>query len=121
MLRVPFESRWIFQNNIIKIPFPPEAAAVESKLRSLGMNKQVDDFVLTINRAAEEAAKQAAPIFVDAVKGMTITDGLNILNGADTAATGVFETENQFHITGKIYSVVHSAVQKVDVTKYRVR
>ncbi|MFN8143160.1 MAG: DUF4197 domain-containing protein [Bacteroidia bacterium] len=107
-----------FKNNIIKIPFPPEAAAVESKLRSLGMNKQVDDFVLTINRAAEEAAKQAAPIFVDAVKGMTITDGLNILNGADTAATGFLRQRTNSQLQAKFTPVVHSAVQKVDVTKY---
>ena len=70
-----------FKNPLIKIPFPPEALEMEKKLRSLGMNKEVNDFVMTINRAAEEAAKEAAPIFVDAVKTMTITDGMNILKG----------------------------------------
>src|SRR3954468_17506701 len=77
-----------FGNAMIKIPFPPEAAAMEQKLRALGMSKQVDDFVLTLNRAAEEAAKKAAPVFLNAITSMTIADGFNILHGADTAATG---------------------------------
>ncbi|MBK9026194.1 MAG: DUF4197 domain-containing protein [Saprospiraceae bacterium] len=99
-------------------PFPPEAAAMESKLRSLGMNKQVDDFILTVNRAAEEAAKQSAPIFIDAVKGMTITDGINILRGADTAATGFLRQKTSAQLQSRFTPVVHSATQKVDVTRY---
>ena len=74
-------------NPIIKIPFPPEAEQMEKTLRKMGMNKQVDDFVVSMNRAAEEAAKQPAPIFLNAVKNMTITDGLSILRGSDSAAT----------------------------------
>ena len=107
-----------FKHPVIKIPFPPEAAAVESKLRSLGMNKQVDEFILTVNRAAEEAAKQAAPVFFNAVKGMTITDGLNILRGADTAATGYLRQKTSSQLEASFRPVVHSAVQKVDVTRY---
>src|SRR5688500_5628378 len=64
-----------YKNSAILTPFPPEAKVVEEKVRALGMGKQVDDFVMTLNRAAEEAAKEAAPIFVDAVKQMTIQDG----------------------------------------------
>jgi hypothetical protein len=107
-----------FRNPIIKIPFPPQAQQMESSLRSIGMNKQVDDFILTINRAAEEAAKQAAPIFVDAVKKMTITDGLQILKGNDSAATSYLRktTSSQLHDSFK--PVIKSATQKVDVTKY---
>lgn len=107
-----------FRHPIIKIPFPPEAAAMESKLRSLGMNKQVDDFIVTMNRAAEEAAKQASPVFVNAVTGMTITDGLGILRGADTAATGYLRQKTSSQLSEKFKPVIHSAVQKVDVTKY---
>ena len=107
-----------FKHPVIRIPFPPEAAAMESKLRSLGMNKQVDDFILTVNRAAEEAAKQSAPIFIDAVKGMTITDGINILRGADTAATGFLRQKTSAQLQSRFTPVVHSATQKVDVTRY---
>lgn len=107
-----------FKNPMIKIPFPPEAASMESKLRSLGMNKQVDDFILTINRSAEEAAKQAAPIFMDAVKGMTISDGLSILNGNDSAATHFLRDKTTVALHDKFKPIIKAAIQKVDVTRY---
>jgi hypothetical protein len=107
-----------YKNPVIKIPFPPETKNMESKLRSLGMSKQVDDFVLTINRAAEEAAKQAAPIFVDAVKSMTITDGMNILKGKDTAATSYLRQKTSISLHDKFKPVIRSATQKVKVTEY---
>lgn len=106
------------KNAAIKIPFPPSAKQMENKLRSLGMNKQVNDFILTINRAAEEAAKEAAPIFIDAVKTMTITDGINILRGKDTAATGYLRQKTSSPLHDKFKPVIVSATKKVDVTKY---
>src|ERR1700761_7234882 len=63
-----------FGNAAVKILFPPEAQKVESTLRKLGQNKLCDDIILSLNRAAEEAAKQAAPIFLDAIKQMTVQD-----------------------------------------------
>ena len=107
-----------FRHPLIKIPFPPQAEKMEKKLRSLGMDKQVDEFVMTMNRAAEEAAKQAAPIFVDAVKSMTITDGINILKGKDTAATNYLRQKTSLSLHDKFKPVILSATQKVDVTKY---
>lgn len=107
-----------FKNSIIKIPFPPEAKKVETQLRSLGMNKAVDDFVLTMNRAAEEAAKEAAPIFLDAVKSMTITDGMNILKGNDSAATHYLREKTSVSLHAKFKPIIKSATQKVNVTKY---
>lgn len=107
-----------FKNPKIKIPFPPSAAKMEKQLRSIGMSKQVDQFILTMNRAAEDAAKQAAPIFVDAVKGMTITDGMNILRGADTAATGYLRQRTSTTLHSKFKPVIRTATQKVEVTKY---
>lgn len=107
-----------FKNTLIKIPFPAEAKKMETQLRSLGMNKQVDDFILTMNRAAEEAAKQAAPIFVDAVKQMTITDGVNILKGSDSAATHYLRDKTTTPLHDKFKPVIKTAIQKVDVTKY---
>ncbi len=107
-----------FKNTLIKIPFPQEAKKVENKLRSLGMNKAVDDFILTMNRAAEEAAKEAAPIFVDAVKTMTITDGVNILKGNDSAATHYLREKTSNSLHAKFKPIIKSATQKVNVTKY---
>ena len=107
-----------FKHPVIKIPFPPQAEKMEKELRSLGMDKQVNEFVMTMNRAAEEAAKQAAPIFVDAVKGMTITDGMNILKGKDTAATSYLRQKTSFSLHDKFKPVILTATQKVEVTKY---
>ena len=107
-----------FKNSEIKIPFPPEAVKMEQKLRSIGMNKQVDDFVMSLNRAAEEAAKEAAPIFVTAVKNMTITDGMKILKGEDDAATTYLKTNTSGQLYDKFKPVVQKAIQKVKVTQY---
>jgi hypothetical protein len=75
------------KNPLVKIPFPEDAQRVATKLREMGMGKKVDEFELTLNRAAEEAAKEAAPIFVNAITSMTITDAKNILTGNNDAAT----------------------------------
>jgi hypothetical protein len=107
-----------FGNSLIKIPFPPEARSMETKLRSLGMNKQVDDFILTVNRAAEEAAKEAAPVFLDAITGMTVTDGFNILRGADTAATGYLRQKTSVTLHVRFKPIIRRAVDKVSVTRY---
>jgi hypothetical protein len=107
-----------FKNPAIKIPFPPEAKNIESKVRALGMNKQVDEFVMTINRAAEEAAKEAAPIFLNAITSMTITDGVGILKGNDSAATAYLKRTTSSQLHDKFKPVIKSATQKVDVTKY---
>lgn len=107
-----------FKNPKIFIPFPPEAKQVEAKLRQLGFGNKVDQFNLTLNRAAEEAAKKAAPIFVDAVKGMTITDGLSILKGGDNAATNYLKTNTNTALTTAFTPVVKAALDKTLATKY---
>ena len=107
-----------YKNPAIFIPFPEEAKVVEDKVRALGMGKQVDDFVRTLNRAAEEAAKEAAPIFVDAVKQMTIQDGWGILRGDNRAATTYLENKTTEPLYGKFKPIVKKAIQKVGVTKY---
>lgn len=107
-----------YKNPAIFIPFPPEAKAVEEKVRSLGMDRQVDDFVKTLNRAAEEAAKEAAPIFLDAVKQMTIQDGWSILRGDDRAATAYLQNKTATPLYDKFKPVVTRAIEKVQVTKY---
>ncbi|MGZ4118321.1 MAG: DUF4197 domain-containing protein, partial [Bacteroidia bacterium] len=76
-----------YKNPALFIPFPPEAQKVKDWAVKFGMKEQVDKFEMTLNRAAEEAAKDAASVFIDAVKGMSIGDGFAILKGADNAAT----------------------------------
>src|SRR5687768_15564644 len=67
-----------YKNAEIKIPFPPEAKRVEEKLRQMGLGSKVDDFIVALNRGAEDAAKEAKPIFVSAIKQMTIQDAWGI-------------------------------------------
>lgn len=76
-----------FKNAEIKIPFPPEVKKVEDKLRQVGLGSEVDKFVLSLNRGAEDAAKEAKPIFIAAIKQMTIQDAWGILKGEPDAAT----------------------------------
>lgn len=76
-----------FKNSLVKIPFPSEAQIVKDKLVKLGFTKEVDEFELTLNRAAESASKDAANIFGNAITSMTITDAKNILQGNDSSAT----------------------------------
>lgn len=79
-------------NSRIRIPFPEDAAIIETTLRNAGFNFIVDELITKLNRAAEDAADKATPIFVDAITNMTITDGLEILQGNDDAATRYLET-----------------------------
>lgn len=107
-----------YKNPLIKIPFPKEAQQMESTLKSMGMSKQVDQFVVTLNRAAEDAAKKAAPIFVNAITKMTITDGMNILKGKDDAATQFLKSTTSAKLKSEFMPVVKASISKVQVTKY---
>lgn len=83
-----------FNKNLsIRIPFPPEVGKVATTLREYGYGSKVDEFELTLNRAAEQAAKDAAPIFVNAISQITITDAKNILQGPDNAATTFLQSK----------------------------
>jgi len=106
------------KNNLIKIPFPKEAKVVETKARQIGMGSQVDRFVTTMNRAAEEASKEATPVFVNAIKTMTITDGISILRGGDNAATTYLKGRTTAELTNKFSPIVKKAINKVELTKY---
>lgn len=107
-----------YKNPKLFIPFPPEARDVKEKMDALGMKPQTDKFVMTLNRAAEEAAKNAAPIFVDAVKGMSISDGFSILKGGDNAATQFLKNKTTSELKQKFTPVVKAALAKVEITKY---
>lgn len=105
-------------NSRIRIPFPEEAVKVKNTLNDLGMQSQIKKFEETINRAAEEAAKEAAPIFVEAIKGMSIGDGFKILKGTDNAATKYLQDKTSAQLKEKFKPVVKNAISKVEVTKY---
>jgi len=107
-----------YKNPKLYIPFPSEAKKMEQMLRSFGQEKLVNDFLLSLNRAAEDAAKEAAPIFVNAVKGMSIADGLNILNGKDDAATQYLKQNTQALLVEKFKPIVENSLHKVSATKY---
>ena len=107
-----------FKDAAVKVLLPEEARQVEQKLRSLGMGKLVDDAILSINRAAEDASKSAAPIFVSAVKQMTVQDGLTILRGADTAATGYLRKSTSPELISAFRPVIESSLEKTGATKY---
>lgn len=107
-----------FKNAALKILMPPEAKKVEETLRGIGMGKQVDQAILAMNRAAEDATKSAAPIFVNAVKSMTIDDAMGILKGGDNAATNYLKGKTTAQLTEAFRPVIDKSLQKVDATKY---
>lgn len=107
-----------FKDAAIKILMPEEAVKVEKKLRSLGMGKQVDNAILSMNRAAEDAAKSAAPIFVSAIKDMSFADALSILRGNDVAATSYLNTKTAAALRAAFAPVIENSLQKVNATQY---
>lgn len=107
-----------FKNPQIKIPFPPDVKKVEDKLRQIGLGNEVDKFILTLNRGAEEAAKEAKPIFVTAIRSMTIQDAWGILRGQDDAATQYLKRTTSPQLKDKFKPVIQQALAKVNATKY---
>ncbi len=107
-----------FGDAAIKIPFPEEAKQIEEKLRAIGMGNKVDEVVLSINRAAEDAANKATDIFVAAIKEMTVTDAINIVKGEDDAATSYLQNHTTAELTKQFSPVIDESLEKVDATKY---
>lgn len=107
-----------FADAAIKILMPPEAKNVEKTLRQFGLGSLVDKTILSLNRAAEDAAKSATPIFTDAIKQMTISDALGILQGGDFAATNYFKQKTTASLTAAFSPVIAKSLNKVDATKY---
>ena len=107
-----------FKNPAIKIPFPPDVKKVEDRLRQIGFGNEVDKFVMTLNRGAEDAAKEAKPIFVTAIKSMTIQDAWGILRGNDNAATEYLKRTTSPQLKEKFKPVIQNSLSKVNATKY---
>ena len=112
------KSDGFFKNAALKILMPPEAQKIESTIRGLGMNQLADDFILSMNRAAEDACNTAAPIFVKAIKEMSITDGINILKGNETAATTYLKSKTEMDLKASFSPIIKTSLDKVDATKY---
>lgn len=106
-----------FRNEAVKIVLPEELQKVDAKLRQIGLNKLADDGLRILNRAAEDAVKEATPIFVDAVKQMTFTDAKNILLGNENAATNYLQTTTSSALYEKFNPVIKSSFGKVGADK----
>ena len=99
-----------FANAAVKILLPPEAQKAENTLRRLGFGKLCDNAILSLNRAAEGAALQAKPIFIDAIKQMSVQDALGILTGNKDAATQYFRRATTNALIAKFQPVVHTSL-----------
>jgi len=107
-----------FGSQFYKVLLPPDAVKIENTLRNLGMGSQVDKAILAINRGAEDAVGFAKPIFVDAIKEMTLTDALNIVRGPKDAATNYFKEKTKQKLITAFTPSVKSSLDKTDATKY---
>ncbi len=106
-----------FKNELVKIGLPSELQKVDKALRDIGLGKLADQGLKTLNRAAENAVKEATPIFVDAVKGITFNDAKNILLGNDNAATHYLQNGTSDALYGKFSPVIKNSFTKVGADK----
>lgn len=105
-------------NPDVKILFPPEAKNIENTLRSIGLGSMVDEVIVSVNRAAEDAAIQAKPIFESAIKELSIKDVKSILSGEKDAATQYFASATSDSLSVKFEPIIGQSLKKVDATKY---
>jgi hypothetical protein len=107
-----------FKSALYKILLPPEAQKIERTFRTLGLGSLVDKAILSINRGAEDAAGFATPIFIDAIKSMTLTDAINLVRGGDTSATHFFREKTTNKLINAFRPVIQNSLDKVEATKY---
>ena len=106
-----------FKNEAIKILMPEKMRTLEKGLRAAGYGSKVDEFVLSMNRAAERAAPFARSIFVGAIKEMTFDDARKILTGGETSATDYFKVKTSDKLAAAFKPEVHKAMNEVGVTR----
>lgn len=102
-----------YKNETVKILMPEELQKVDKTLRKMGMSNLADDGIKALNRAAEDAVKEANPIFVSAIKNMSITDAKSILMGNENAATVYLQSETTTDLYAKFSPVVKQSISKV--------
>lgn len=106
-----------YKNQAVKILMPDELKKVDKTMRKLGMGKLADDGIKSLNRAAEEAVKEATPVFVEAIKNITIADAKNILMGNDNAATLYLQGATKKELYAKFLPIVQKSIGKVGADK----
>jgi hypothetical protein len=107
-----------FWNNAkVKIPLPEYLEKASGLMKTMGMGKQVDDLHLQINRAAEKAVGEAKPIFVNAVKSMTVQDAKGIISGGQDSGTQFFKGKTSDTLRGKFLPVVTSVTQRIGLAQ----
>lgn len=102
-----------FKNELVKILLPAELQKVDKGLRDIGLGNLADEGLKVLNRAAEDAVKEATPIFVNAVKDITFTDAKNILLGSDNAATQYLTGKTQTELYNKFKPVINNSFSRV--------
>lgn len=107
-----------YKDALYKVLLPPDAKKIENTLRDLGMGSLVDKAILQINRGAEDAAGYAKPIFVDAIKNMTLQDAIGLVKNGDTSATHFFREKTTEKLIAAFLPVIKSSLDKVEATKY---
>jgi Protein of unknown function (DUF4197) len=107
-----------FRDAFYKILLPPDAKKIENTLRDIGLGSMVDKAILQINRGAEDAAGYAKPIFVNAIKSMSINDAIGLVRNGDTSATHFFRVKTTEQLTAAFLPVIRSSLEKVNATKY---
>ena len=105
-------------NPQFKIPFPKDAIKIENTLRDIGLGSEVDKVVTSLNKAAEDAVKEAKPLFVNAIKQMTFADVKNILFGNENAATEYLKSKTGSQLTASFKPKIQASLDKVNATKY---
>lgn len=106
-----------FKNEAIKILLPKNIQNIANVLSKIGYQKEVDEFILSMNRAAEKAAPKAKDIFITAIKDMTIEDAIKILNGGDTAATDYFKSKTFDKLYESFKPIISKSMNEVGTTK----
>ncbi len=107
-----------FKDAFYKVLLPPDAKKIENTLRDLGLGKMVDKAILQVNRGAEDAAGYAKPIFVDAIKSMTLNDAIGLVRNGDTSATHFFRMKTTDKLIAAFLPVIITSLNKVEATKY---
>lgn len=107
-----------FKNDLYKVLLPPEAKKMEKTLRDIGMGKMADDAIEAINRGAEDAVGYATPIFVDAIKQMTVTDALKLVSGGKNSITEFFRSKTSAKLKEAFMPVIDKSLEKTNATKY---
>ncbi len=105
-----------FANSAVKIPMPDSLKSIEDGLRKIGQDKYADEFVLTMNRAAEQAVPEAAELFGSAIRSMSVEDAKGILNGPDNAATDYFRRTSGEKLVTRFLPIVEQATDQVGLT-----